>query len=110
MAFMRTPHYILMEDDVVQIYSSGQSGGMVLDQKTFDEIVMMRYYNMNDVERRAAIERVLYTQFETGADGIRKASGLTTVWDRVKQIAYREPDDPRTGQPRSSSTDRISRD
>jgi hypothetical protein len=81
MAFMRNPLYILMQDDVVQIHGVKQN--LVTTQEIFDMIVMMRYYNMTEVERRDAIALVLATQFETGADGLRKASGLLTTMERV---------------------------
>lgn len=94
MAFMRSPLYILMQDGQVKLYATWSEsknpvktgGDMFLTQDLFDEIIMMRYYNMTEEERRAAIERVLYTQFETGADGVRKASGLPTTMERVEVI------------------------
>jgi hypothetical protein len=81
MAFMRNPLYILMQDDVVQIHGVKQN--LVTTQEIFDMIVMMRYYNMTEVERRDAIGLVVDSQFETGADGVRKASGLMTSMERV---------------------------
>lgn len=81
MAFMRHPLYILMQDGKVRISNKGY--GIVIDQLTFDEIVMMRYYSMTEVERREAIACALATQAETGADGIRKAVGLPSVMERV---------------------------
>jgi hypothetical protein len=83
MAFMRNPLYILMQDGKVDIYF--RDGIVPFTQELFDEIVMMRYYNMTEEERRATINRVLETQLETGADGIRKASGLSTVMERVHE-------------------------
>jgi hypothetical protein len=98
MAFMRDPLYILMQDGAVQIVNTrilgeddqaevedqiAEHGSTYMSQQTFDAIVMMRYYNMSEEERRAAIKRALETQFETGADGVRKASGLPTVMERV---------------------------
>jgi hypothetical protein len=83
MAFMRDPLYILMQDGYVDITTTDGQRTLALEQGTFDAIVMMRYYNMSEEERRAAIKRVLETQFETGADGVRKASGLPTVMERV---------------------------
>lgn len=87
MAFMRDPLYILMQDEKVRISNKGY--GIVIDQLTFDEIVMMRYYNMTEVERREAIARALATQAETGADGIRKAVGLPSVMERVNAAVER---------------------
>lgn len=81
MAFMRNPLYILMQEGKVRLHNKGY--GIVIDQAVFDEVVMMRYYNMTEEERRATIDRVLATQFETGADGIRKASGLSTAMGRA---------------------------
>lgn len=92
MAFMRDPLYILMQDGQVRMYDT-KFGGFHLSQELFDEIVMMRFYNMTTNERREAIDRVIETQFETGANGLRKASGLSTVmeraeaWVRLEQIA-----------------------
>jgi hypothetical protein len=85
MAFMRDPLYILMQDGTVHMHitAAESSWGVPIPQDLFDEIVMMRYYNMSEEERRAAIKRALETQFETGADGVRKASGLPTVMERV---------------------------
>lgn len=85
MAFMREPLYIVMQDEKVDIYFifSPDHLHVPFSQSLFDEIVMMRYYNMTEEERKAAIARVLDTQFETGADGVRKASGLPTVMERV---------------------------
>lgn len=87
MAFMRDPIYILMQDGTVHIHLTGveSSWGSPIPQPLFDEIVMMRYYNMAEEERRAAINRAIATQCETGADGIRKASGLPTVMERLMQ-------------------------
>jgi hypothetical protein len=85
MAFMRNPLYILMQEGKVRLHNKGY--GMVIDQAAFDMIVMMRYYNMTDVERRAAIDLAIATQAETGADGVRKAVGLTTVQERVHKGA-----------------------
>lgn len=82
MAFMREPVYILMQDDLVVIRGKGLEM-FTCDQQTFDDIVMMRYYNMTSEERTKAVGRVIRNQFETGADGIRKASGLPTVQERV---------------------------
>jgi uncharacterized protein YbjQ (UPF0145 family) len=86
-AFMRSPLYIMMQDGVVSIVDeySGRRGTqhMSTTQELFDEIVMMRYYNMTEQERRDAIDRVLATQAETGADGVRKAVGLPSVMERV---------------------------
>jgi hypothetical protein len=84
MAFMRDPLYILMQDGVTQIHKDGTRERLVVNQDLFDDIVMMRYYNMTKEERRAAIKRVLEDQFETGADGIRKASGLPTTMERSR--------------------------
>lgn len=93
MAFMRDPLYILMQDGQVRIYGPGVRERFAAfghyPQDWFDQIVMMRYYNMTEEERRAVIAQVLETQFETGADGIRKASGLPTVMERA-QVIYRE--------------------
>jgi hypothetical protein len=89
MAFMRDPLYILMQDGEVTVYDGPGVKGFnafgIWPQELFDEIVMMRYYNMTEEERRATINRVLETQLETGADGIRKASGLSTVMERVHE-------------------------
>src|SRR5881227_1016295 len=82
-AFMREPLYILMQDGQVDINTPNGIQTIAVGQEVFDEIVMMRYYNMTEDERRAAINRVLATQFETGADGLRKACGLPTVMERV---------------------------
>lgn len=82
MAFMREPLYILMQDGKVDVYFR-EGSPAPFTQALFDMIVMMRYYNMTEEERKAAIARVLDTQFETGADGVRKASGLPTVMERV---------------------------
>lgn len=82
MAFMRDPLYILMQNGRVTMYR-GPAHTLAVKQDTFDEIVMMRYYNMTEVERRATINRIRKTQFETGADGVRKACGLPTVMERV---------------------------
>lgn len=83
MAFMRDPFYILMQDGQVNIHNPRSGGSLTLAQEVFDEIVMMRYYNMTEVERREAIAHALESQFETGADGVRKASGESTVMERV---------------------------
>lgn len=87
MAFMRKPYYILMQDGFVSIvdeYSGAHNAQhLSMTQELFDEIVMMRFYNMTEVERREAINRAIATQAETGADGVRKASGLPTVMERV---------------------------
>src|SRR4051812_18199766 len=86
MAFMRSPFYITMQDGFVSVvdeYSGRYTQHLSMSQDLFDEIVMMRYYNMTEVERRAAIDRAIATQPETGADGVRKASGLHTVMERV---------------------------
>lgn len=85
---MRDPLYILMQDGKTRINNKGY--GIIIDQDVFDEIVMMRFYNMTEDERRAAIQRVLDTQFETGADGVRKASGLPTVMERARLEAAGE--------------------
>lgn len=84
MAFMRQPLYVLMQDGKVRLHTKGY--GIVVDQADFDDLVMMRYYNMSEEERRATIGRVLETQFETGADGIRKASGLPTTIERIRTV------------------------
>lgn len=84
MAFMRDPVYILMQDGLVDIHSlQAPRTNALFTQELFDEIVIMRYYNMTEVERRAVIDRVLEWQFEIGADGVRKASGLPTTMERV---------------------------
>jgi hypothetical protein len=84
MAFMRVPYYILMQDGQVNINSCAHPEvAMTMSQEVFDMIVMMRYYNMTEEERRDAIGLVVDSQFETGADGVRKASGLSTVMERV---------------------------
>lgn len=88
MAFMRNPLYILMQDGLVRMENQNltieeATWGFPVPQELFDEIVMMRYYNMTEEERRAAINRALVTQFETGADGIRKATGLAGVMGRA---------------------------
>lgn len=87
MAFARSPYYITMQDGFVSIVDeySGRShtSHLSMTQELFDEIVIMRYYNMTEVERREAINRAIATQAETGADGVRKASGLPTVMERV---------------------------
>lgn len=88
MAFMRFPIYILMQDGFVSIVdetsmSKSSAQHFSFTQELFDEIVMMRYYNMTEEERREAIGRALVSQFEMGADGIRKASGLPTSMERV---------------------------
>lgn len=84
MAFMREPLYILMQDGYVDMTTADGARKMSFSQELFDEIVIMRYYNMTETERREAIQRTLKTQFETGADGIRKASGKSTVMERAK--------------------------
>lgn len=88
MAFMREPLYITMQDGLVDMYWSGKTS-IRIPQETFDEIVMMRYYNMTSEERTKAVGRVIRNQFETGADGIRKASGLPTVQERVVAAGHR---------------------
>lgn len=83
MAFMRNPLYILMQDGTVHITNTEKGWGVPFPQELFDEIVIMRYYNMSEQERRSAIDRVVKTQFETGADGVRSARGLPTVMQRA---------------------------
>lgn len=88
MAFMREPIYVTMQDGFVSIvdpFSKAGSSGQHFSftQELFDEIVMMRFYNMTEQERRDAINRAIATQPETGCDGLRKASGLPTVSERV---------------------------
>lgn len=92
MAFTREPLYVLMQDGMVRMAHPDPHSDWYVEmaQEIFDEMVMMRYYNMTEEERRAAINRVLATQFETGADGIRKASGLPTVMERVDGIIERD--------------------
>lgn len=99
MAFTREPLYITMQDDMVRMAHPNPDSDwyVAMSQEHFDELVMMRYYNMTAEERRVVIGRVLKTQFETGANGIRKASGLPTVMERVdaeigearKRMAFR---------------------
>jgi uncharacterized protein YbjQ (UPF0145 family) len=95
MAFMREPIYITMQQGFVSIvdpYSKAGGSGQHFSftQELFDEIVMMRYYNMTEQERRDAIQRAIATQTETGADGVRKASGLPTVMERVDREIERK--------------------
>ena len=95
MAFMRNPIYIIMQDGFVSIVDPDSKSGSSAQhfnftQELFDEIVMMRYYNMTNAERMDAVDRVLKNQFETGADGLRKASGLPTVMERVDEEVERQ--------------------
>lgn len=85
MAFMRDPLYILMQDGHVTIYTTDGARTMGFSQELFDEIVVMRYHNMSIDEIETAINRVLATQFETGADGVRRANALPTVMERVNE-------------------------
>ena len=85
MAFMRDPIYVLLQDDRVLIGGPGDMGGTVeLRLDTFDELVMMRYHQLNGREKDVITGRVLNFQYETGADAIRKYYGFDTVAERVK--------------------------
>lgn len=87
MAFMRNPYYVLMQEGRVSLNSCAHPEvAMTMSQEVFDMIVMMRYYNMTEEERRDAIGLVLDSQFEFGADGLRKASGLPTAMERSEAI------------------------
>lgn len=87
MAFMRNPFYILMQDNQVVMYTPDGARTMTFSQELFDEIVVMRYHNMSIDEIQTAVNRVLATQFETGADGVRKANGQPTVMERATKAA-----------------------
>lgn len=76
-------------DNTLCCYSNGHQGpeSLALPNYVVDEFVVMRWAQLSDDERAAAVQRVIdkYGDGSFGADAVMEAAGLPTVMDVVRQ-------------------------